>query len=110
VVLVPYPFADLSGSKIRPALVISQDPQTHEVILAFISSRLPAGAPTPTEFVLRTDHPGFQMTGLERPSLFKMDKISTLQRSLIRRRLGHVPDGLASELNFRLKVALALNG
>ena len=40
VVLVPFPFADLTGRKVRPAIVVSADPQGSEVILAFITSVL----------------------------------------------------------------------
>ena len=40
VVLVPFPFADLSGRKVRPAVIVSTDPQGPELILAFITSVL----------------------------------------------------------------------
>jgi mRNA interferase MazF len=48
VVLIPFPFADLSGQKVRPAVVVSADPQGTELIVAFITSvltnRSPRGA------------------------------------------------------------------
>ena len=40
VVLVHFPFTDLSGTKLRPAIVIHESEQ--DVIVAFVSSRIPA--------------------------------------------------------------------
>ncbi len=37
-VLIPFPFADLTGSKVRPAVVVSADPQGPEIIVAFVTS------------------------------------------------------------------------
>lgn len=52
VVLVPFPFADLSGSKVRPAVIVSADPQEAEIVIAFITSvltnRSPRGAHRPS--------------------------------------------------------------
>jgi hypothetical protein len=42
IVLARFPFTDLSGSKRRPALVLtSNNPKSPDVILAFISSVIP---------------------------------------------------------------------
>ena len=40
VVLVPFPFADLTGQKVRPAVIVSADPQAPELILAFVTTVL----------------------------------------------------------------------
>ena len=40
VILVPFPFADLTGQKMRPAVVVSVDPQGLELIVAFITINL----------------------------------------------------------------------
>jgi len=43
VVLVRFPFDDLSGSKVRPALCLNNPVgQYHHVILAFITSQIPS--------------------------------------------------------------------
>ncbi len=42
IVLVPFPFTDLSGQKLRPAVIISPDPVGEDILLAFISSVIPA--------------------------------------------------------------------
>ena len=38
VVLVPFPFADLTGQKVRPGVIVSADPQAPELILAFVTT------------------------------------------------------------------------
>jgi mRNA interferase MazF len=38
IVLIPFPFTDLSASKLRPALVLYEGEQ--DVVVAFISSRM----------------------------------------------------------------------
>jgi len=39
IVLVPFPFTDLTAAKLRPALVIHESER--DVIIAFISSKVP---------------------------------------------------------------------
>ncbi len=40
IVAIPFPFTNLSGAKVRPALVIYEGHE--DVIVAFISSKIPA--------------------------------------------------------------------
>ena len=43
VVLVPFPFDDLSAAKIRPAVCLTNPVGTHQhLILAFITSKIPS--------------------------------------------------------------------
>ena len=38
IVLIPFPFTDLSASKVRPAVIVSNFSQGEDIIVAFISS------------------------------------------------------------------------
>ena len=107
IVLIPFPFTDLSGQKLRPAVIISPDPVGEDVLLAFISSVIPA-APEPTEYVLEITQPAFASTGLKSASVFKMGKLATLHRSLILRRLGQATPVLQKALDDVLKRAVGL--
>jgi mRNA interferase MazF len=90
VVLVPFPFADLAGRKIRPALIVSGDPQSSEVILAFITSVLTNRSPRGAEVELRRADTEFGVTGLKADSLVRLDKLVTVSVKLISRRLGKI--------------------
>jgi mRNA interferase MazF len=108
IVLVPFPFTDLSGQKLRPAIIVSPDPVGEDVLLAFISSVKPV-EPDPTEYILETTPPAFASAGLKIASVFKMGKLATLHHSLILRRLGQVIPVLQNELDAALKRAVGLN-
>ena len=105
IVLVPFPFTDLSDRKVRPALIISPDPVREDILVAFISSVIP---PAPNEYVLDATHPAFARTGLKNTSVFKMGKMATLHRSLILRRLGRTTPKLQRVLDTVLKRAIGL--
>lgn len=88
VILVPFPFTDLSSQKIRPALILSADPASgSDVIVAFISSMLPTH-PTPVEVILSDTDPSFQKTGLRVSSVIRCDKIATLDKRIVLGELG----------------------
>ena len=107
IVLVPFPFTNLSGQKLRPAIIISPDPVGEDILLAIVSSVVPA-MPEPTEYVLEACHPTFAVTGLKSTSVFKMGKMATLRRSLILRRVGHATPELQKALDVALKQAVGL--
>ena len=65
VVLTPFPFTDLTGHKVRPALVVSRsDRAGPDVLLAFITSRLNL-SPSPADLSLDSAHPDFTPDGFE---------------------------------------------
>jgi mRNA-degrading endonuclease toxin of MazEF toxin-antitoxin module len=51
VILVPYPFSDLSSTKVRPAIVVSKTYPSNDVIVVPLTSR--TGNLLPGEFVLQ---------------------------------------------------------
>ena len=107
IVLVPFPFTDLTSVKVRPAIIISPNHQKEDLIIAFISSVVPGKAGS-AELLLTETSPDFPVTGLKRASVFKMDKLLTLSRALIQRRLGHAPAPLQDKLDRLLETALGL--
>ena len=107
VVLVPFPFTDLTGQKVRPALVVSPDPQHDDLIVLFLSSVVPPHAQS-TEWILMPNHPEFSATGLKLPSVFKAGKLLTLHRSLIHRRLGSIGRAIQAQVDARILRAVGL--
>lgn len=106
VVLVPFPFTDLSARKVRPAVVLNVVGE--DVLLAFISSVVVPSSVAPTDWVLPTSHPDFATTGLKTAATFKLAKLVCLHHSLILRKLGHVSPAIQRELDARLARAVGL--
>ena len=108
VVLVPFPFADLTGQKVRPAVVPSADPQGPELTLAFITSVLTNRSPRGAEVELRKSDPEFRATGLKADSLIRLDKLVTLSRGVISRRLGIIGPATKANVDAMLQRAFGL--
>lgn len=90
VVLVHFPFTDLTRTKVRPAVIISTQEvhaEEEDRTLLFISSVIP-DTPNPYETVFDQKHIDFKKSGLKKTSLFKCNKIATIKRKLILRKLG----------------------
>ena len=101
VVLVPFPFTDLSQTKLRPAIVLWVESNGNDVILCFVSSQnldsLQAG-----EILLDPSEPEFATTKLKHASKIRVARIVTLERRLITRRLGHLEIHYLQQLNIQL--------
>ena len=108
VVLVPFPFTDLTAAKRRPAVVVWSDPAQVDFLLAFISSQ-PVGRPAIGELTLLPTHPEFAMTGLAAPSRVRVTKLVTLSGALLKRWLGRLGPLLIADLDRALVTALGIN-
>jgi len=85
VVLVPFPFDDLSSSKVRPAICLTEPIGPYrQVILAFITSRVSA-EPLVTDLVLDSSDSEFASTGLRVSSMLRLHRLMTATTTLIRR-------------------------
>ncbi len=110
IVLVRYPFSDLSGTKVRPAVILTPDnllSRMDDVLCLFISSSIPADV-LPTDLILEKSHPSFARTGLQFQSVFRTHKLALLHKSLVIRALGEADQKLIEMLNGKLRVALGL--
>jgi len=88
IVLVQFPYTDLTGLKLRPALVVAPQ-RDADVILAFITSQI-GGTDPQTDHLIAPTHAEFGRTGLKVASVIRLDKIATLHRTLVYRRLGSI--------------------
>jgi len=88
IVLVPFPFDDLSAYKVRPALCLTNEiGKYNHIIIAFISSRIPEDQ-IDTDLILFKDSENSIGTGLTVDSVIKLHKMVTIPKSLIKRKLG----------------------
>lgn len=99
VVLVPFPFTSLKGTKLRPALVLFED--RNDVTLAFISSRVEHYNPK-TDVLIEQSHPEFHLTGLKVSSFVRLTKIATVQRDILIGELGEIGPLLKKEINQKI--------
>ncbi len=88
IVLIQFPFDDLSSSKVRPAYCLTHKIGAYQhIILALITSRIPENC-LQTDIILRPENPDFVMSGLRKSSAIRLDHLVTLRASLIQRELG----------------------
>ena len=94
-----FPYTDLSVSKPRPALVLHEE--RDEVVLAYISSRVPI-LPSDTDVLILGKDPSFEATGLKRDSVIKLSVLTTLKNWFIEGLFGEIDDSLRDEINAKL--------
>ncbi len=109
IVLTPFPFTDLTANKVRPAVVVSDSARIGvDVVLAFISSVFDRSKLLLTDELLQTTNTDFTLSGLKKDSVFKMDKLATVDSSIILGEIGETSPTLQAKLDAKLKIALAL--
>ncbi|MEO8885570.1 MAG: type II toxin-antitoxin system PemK/MazF family toxin [Mucilaginibacter sp.] len=100
IVLITFPFTDLSGTKLRPAVILAEDDD--DVTTCFITTKL--FWQDPTDLLIE---PTFA-NGLKKSSLIRTGKISTLSISLIQGILGRLTTFEIDDLNKKLMISLQL--
>jgi mRNA interferase MazF len=105
IVLLPFPFTDLTTAKLRPALIIHEGKE--DVVVAFISSKVQSELSEADVLVSKKDV-GFKESGLKVDSLIKLDKIATVLKDLIVGELGELDVESRREVNQKLTKMLEL--
>ena len=102
IVLVLFPFADLSGSKTRPALVLGFNRRANRIIVCFIGSRVDT---YDKNFDMKIDqsHKDFSITGLKVSSIVKTDKISSFSLAIVYGIIGEIPEDILRRVDEKLK-------
>ena len=77
IILVPFPFTDLSGQKVRPAVVLHSNKRGDDFIVCFISSKKNTKAGLFDIKVKKTSQ-----NGLKNDSIIKVLKIATLEKKI----------------------------
>ena len=99
-VLVSFPFINLSGSKLRPAVVLIES--NLDLTVCFITSQINWREATdillsPTRF-----------NGLKKQSLIRTGKIATIDKSLAKGLLGRLSSDNLADLDNKLKILFQL--
>jgi len=97
VVLVPFPYADFSRFKKRPALVVGQA-EFDNLILCQITSK----AETSKKAVPLADN-DFITGGLNVSSFVRPDKIFTIEQSIIEKKMGSLEKSKLETVRIRIR-------
>ena len=87
-ILVPFPFSDQSGLKVRPALVISNDTYNNEskdIIVAAVTSNI-----TSSQYSMKIEQRDLDEGVLHAPSAIKIDSILKISKTRVIKSIGAV--------------------
>ena len=100
IILLPFPFTDLSGSKTRPALVLISN--SLDVTVAFITTQI--GWQESGDLLLSVN----SINGLKSNSLVRLSKLATIDSGLVLGKLGEISKNELDELDKKLIITLQI--
>jgi mRNA interferase MazF len=107
-VLVSFPFDDLSSSKVRPALCITNFTSGYyHIVVSFITTQLVKNFEK-SDLLIENTSPGFHETGLVKSLAICLHRLVTIQDRAIISILGTLPVYLQSEVKLKLKELFSL--
>lgn len=101
IILVRYPFSDLAGTKVRPAVVVSAGHISQDLLIVPLTSK--TGGLLAGEFILAD----WQKAGLNVETAVKRG-IYTVKETLVSKRIGKLEDVDAKQLEQSLREWLGL--
>ncbi len=108
VVLVPFPFDDLSANKVRPAVCLTSEIQPHgHVVVAFITSKVSLGS-TATDLTIESQDADFGQTGLKVSSTIRLHRLMTISKTMIQRKLGELSKNQQTKIEDRLRILFGI--
>jgi mRNA interferase MazF len=105
IVLIPIPFTDLSSSKRRPVIVVSNDAYhrtTHDMVVVAMTSN-----PAPVAYSFNIDSPDLDSGTLNHPGMVRVDKVYALSQSLAIKTFGRVNAGVLEQIRSLIHDLLA---
>lgn len=100
IIVIPFPYTDLSGNKLRLSVVLTQS--NLDITVSFITTQI--GWQEPTDVLLKPN----TSNSLKKLSLIRTSKIATVDKSLAKGLLGKLSPTELLELNEKLKILLQL--
>lgn len=96
IVVIPFPFSDLSSSKKRPALVLSQI-QGDDIILCQITT-----ANRLDKYIIDLEQKDFSKGNLKIKSIIRPNRIFTADKSLIKYKIGKINSEKINEVKQKI--------
>ena len=88
IVLVPFPFTDLSGEKVRPALVLADNDKEEDFLVCFITTVV--SKKEKYGVWISNEDKYFKKTGLKASSVIRVSKIATLDKKVALGEIGEL--------------------
>ncbi len=110
IILVYYPFSDLSQQKKRPALIVSRDEDNdrlENLILVPLTS-YKGYSLEPTHILLHKDSGGGKLAGIQIDSVIKCEGIVSLSKRFVDKCIGKLGEGFMKNVDTCLKTALGM--
>ena len=101
-VLVPFPFTNLSGSKVRPAVVISDKLKGDDIVVLFLTSKSKTKQKNTVPVVANSQN------GLRVNSAVVCSKFATLDKGIILGELGELSASEIKKINASIRLILKL--
>lgn len=98
IVIILFPFNDLTSSKIRPAVIIAETPDYDNIIVCLITSTIPFKL-NASEIVLRPD----KINNLKTTSLIKAYRIATFKSDKVLSTIGKLTTLQETEFGQKFK-------
>ena len=100
IIVIPFPFTNLTGSKIRPACVLISS--SADVTISFITTKFNWIDDACIEVAPSTEN------GLKKNSLVRLNKLASIDKELILGRIGKFNSRDINRINSKLKEILQL--
>ncbi|WP_455175391.1 type II toxin-antitoxin system PemK/MazF family toxin [Azospirillum largimobile] len=102
IALVPFPFTDLNGTKLRPVLLVRQaSSRFDDWLVCMVSSQLRQAEPNLDE-ILAPDDPDFGATGLKVSSVLRLSRLAVIDGALFSGGIGEIGTERLDRLRHRL--------
>jgi len=101
IVALELPFTDLSGSKLRPALVLNAKDLAEDVIVAKITG-------TPGKYRVKIEQRDLLEGKLKKMSYVDVSSIFTIEKKLIKRRIGRLREEALGRVKEELRLLFGL--
>ncbi len=102
IILIPFPFSDLSGQKVRPALVLTVQPKGEDCTVCFISSVIKNKDPFDIQISPNSTN------GIKVPSVIRVGKIATLEKKISVGSIGELDDSYMKEVTSKLRLLFGI--
>ncbi len=100
ILLIPIPFSDLSSSKKRPVLVLSNDQynsKTDDIIVAAITSNISS-----KDYTISISSSNLIEGNLKMDSIIRVDKIYTLSQRIVTKKFGKINEDIMDKVKSKV--------